>query len=257
MSSDKALWLKRLGALDQEHAPDLPPHISPNDLPWQELRNLVERAQRRHRNSTGPAPLRPTRKTTIRIKPAIDVSRDLPSVLTVDTELLPGCALLLVHLENDLQCWTVPGGERVWSHRDDAPYETKGMRVLRFAYDMQTNGDVHVLVVTESFDELDRGRAVAIFQISPGKKRDCQSGTSMLGKLIKKLQIFPPLIKTDEFLYNDAPKGLESTKGIPLVQFAKLSGDVWAVSTTDSLLVTFWREDHSFLIRGVLLLLLQ
>ncbi|KAH8118873.1 hypothetical protein DFH11DRAFT_1723711 [Phellopilus nigrolimitatus] len=255
MSSDKALWLKRLGALDQHDAPDLPPHVSLNDLTSEELRTLVERAQRRYRNSTDPAPLRPTRKTTIRIKPAIDESRDSLSVLTakaeqltvrpVDTELLPGGALLLVHLEDDLQCWTVPGGERVWSHRDDGPYETKGMKVLRFAYDMQTNGDVHVLVVTESFDELVRERTVTIFTISPHEKSACQSDTSLLCRTLKSFWKKPTSL-----LYKYTPKELEKTYIYYIVGFAKLSGDILAVSVGNDLLVTFWEEKRSVLIPG-------
>ncbi|KAH8118884.1 hypothetical protein DFH11DRAFT_705956 [Phellopilus nigrolimitatus] len=150
--SNKISWLERLRALDQAHAPDLPHHVSVDDLPWQDLRNLVVRAQRRHRNSTGSAPLRPTRETMIRIKTE-------PLVFVVDMELLPGGALLLVLLnDGDLQCWSVPGGECVWSHRNDAPYNTYGMIVCRFAYDMQTNGNVHVLAVTEFSDRRDRER---------------------------------------------------------------------------------------------------
>ncbi|KAH8118888.1 hypothetical protein DFH11DRAFT_706301 [Phellopilus nigrolimitatus] len=226
--SNKISWLERLRALDQAHAPDLPHHVSVDDLPWQDLRNLVVRAHRRHR-STGPAPLRPTRGTMIRIKtipPAVSLS-------VVDMELLPGGALLLVLLENgDLQCWSVPGGECVWSHYRDTPYNTSGMRVCSFAYDMQTNGNVHVLAVTEFSGRRDSERTVAIFQIPP------------------------PLVKPDEPLYKCTPKDLERTNGFPAVRFAKLSGDVLAISVGNDLLVSFWREDRSVLIRGVCIYIL-
>ncbi|KAH8109664.1 hypothetical protein DFH11DRAFT_1730928 [Phellopilus nigrolimitatus] len=142
---DKAFWLLRLRALEQDEAPNLPRHIPISTLTVPELRTLVIRAHRRHLNCTGPAPLRPTREITGPICPPDSGLRENCP------ELLPGGALLLIRWmprlgprfqPSFLQCFNVPGGKCIWTHQSD------GLEVRRFDYDMQANGDVRVL--TES-----------------------------------------------------------------------------------------------------------
>ncbi|KAH8118869.1 hypothetical protein DFH11DRAFT_1540967 [Phellopilus nigrolimitatus] len=86
---------------------------------------------------------------------------------------------------------------------------------------MQTNGDVHVLAVTESGDRRDRERTLKSFWKKP-----------------------------TGLLYKYTPQELEKTDLFSVVRFAKLSNDVLAVSVGNDLLVTFWREERSVLIPG-------
>ncbi|KAH8104201.1 hypothetical protein DFH11DRAFT_194625 [Phellopilus nigrolimitatus] len=223
--SNKVIWLEHLCALDQDHAPNLPRQVSTRDLSWEELRILVVRAHRRRLNCTGPAPTRPTRETTIRLGSVN--SNGTPGVSygdIKDVELLPGGALLLgTRSDGDLQCWTVPGGECVWSHRLDAPPDTRELGVRNFAYDMQTGGDVRVLAVSESANGDTSESTLEIFRIPPGGR-------------------------TAEEPYRYKKEHFNIMGG--RVQLAKLSGDVWAARSTDDLLVTFWKEDHSVIIRN-------
>ncbi|KAH8110454.1 hypothetical protein DFH11DRAFT_1514246 [Phellopilus nigrolimitatus] len=155
--SDRIFWLKHLHALDQDHAPDLPRHIPLTDLTWSDLRNLVVRAQRQSLNCTGPTPLRATRETTVPVG-----SANSDGVLGrlygsgTDVALLPGGSLLLVCWSAGyLQCWDVPGRECLWTHMPEASLgepDTQPLRVCSFGYDMQANGEVRVLVVSESAD---------------------------------------------------------------------------------------------------------
>ncbi|KAH8103179.1 hypothetical protein DFH11DRAFT_1521368, partial [Phellopilus nigrolimitatus] len=153
--ANKVFWLERLHVLDKDLAPNIAPHVSINDLSWQELRNLVVCARRRHLTCTGPAPLLPTRETTVRVGFVnSDATVGRPLGYIVNMKLLPGGKLLLVlWSEGDLQCWTVPGGECVWSYRPQSEaQDMPPMKVCSFTYDMQANGDVRVLVVSESTD---------------------------------------------------------------------------------------------------------
>ncbi|KAH8104196.1 hypothetical protein DFH11DRAFT_1692350 [Phellopilus nigrolimitatus] len=152
---NRLFWIERLRALEQDRAPDLPPHVSIDDLTLEQLRTLVVRAHRRVLNYTGPAPMRPTRETTVRVGFVnSDGTAGRPLGYMLKMKLLPGGVLLLVlWSEGDLQCWTVPGGKCVWSYRWQPEAEDMPpMKVCSFAYDMQANGDVRVLVVSESTD---------------------------------------------------------------------------------------------------------
>ncbi|KAH8106438.1 hypothetical protein DFH11DRAFT_1830749 [Phellopilus nigrolimitatus] len=222
--SDKVVWLKRLRALDQDHAPNLPRQVSVSDLSWEELRILVVRAHRRRLNCTGPAPTRPTRETTIRIGSVnSDVAPGGSYGDVKDMKLLPGGALLLVlRSEGDLQCWTVPGGECLWSYRPHASSDTQRLKVCSFTYDMQVDGDVRVLAVSEFADRGAHERTLEIFQFSPREK-------------------------TPVSLYKRRLECLNKMNG--QVKVARLSGDVWAACTMYDLIVTFWKEDRSVVIR--------
>ncbi|KAH8108539.1 hypothetical protein DFH11DRAFT_1085908 [Phellopilus nigrolimitatus] len=149
--SNRSFWLRRLHALDQDHAPDLPRHVPISDLGQTDLRTLVVRAQRHRLNCTGPI-LRSTRKITVPIWSAnLDGALGKPYGFGTDVELLPGGALLLVLWSAGcLQCWSVADGECLWTSADASGMET--LKVCSFTYDMQVNGDVHVLVVGESTD---------------------------------------------------------------------------------------------------------
>ncbi|KAH8103176.1 hypothetical protein DFH11DRAFT_1521362 [Phellopilus nigrolimitatus] len=145
---NRLFWLERLRALEQDHAPDLPHHVSISDLTLEQLRTLVVRAHRCLLNYTGPAPMRPTRETTIRVgSEDSDDEHGGKHDLVDDMELLPGGSLLLVlWVSGYLQCWTVPGGECLWTYR---PPDSRVVLNSGFAYEMQADGDVRVLVVSE------------------------------------------------------------------------------------------------------------
>ncbi|KAH8104199.1 hypothetical protein DFH11DRAFT_1520117 [Phellopilus nigrolimitatus] len=144
---NKFFWLERLRALEQDHAPDLPHHVSISDLTLEQLRTLVVRAHRRLLNCTGPA-VRHTRETTICV--VSENSDDEPGGKhdrVHDMELLPGGSLLLVlWVSGYLQCWTVPAGKCIWTYR---PPDSCIVQGAGFAYEMQADDDVRVLVVSE------------------------------------------------------------------------------------------------------------
>ncbi|KAH8104198.1 hypothetical protein DFH11DRAFT_1765854, partial [Phellopilus nigrolimitatus] len=155
--SNRFLWLTCLHALDQDHAPDLPRHVSISDFIWQELRTIVVRPQRRRFNCTGPNPLQAKRETTIHIGSVnSDGTLGGPLGYVRDMGLLPGGKLLLVlWSESYLQCWTEPSGECLWTYRPHASSEAQGIQPLNvcsFAYDMQADDDVRMLVVGEPVD---------------------------------------------------------------------------------------------------------
>ncbi|KAH8116368.1 hypothetical protein DFH11DRAFT_1206182 [Phellopilus nigrolimitatus] len=156
--SNKTFWLERLHALDQDRAPNLPRHVRLNELDFSDLRILVERAHRRRFNCTAPTLLRPTRKITVPIRPedSDDPCGGPYGFGRGDVALLPGGALLLVLWSSGyLQCWDVQGGERVWVYPQRASSDVLDMqmpKVCEFSYDMQADGNVHVLVVSESTD---------------------------------------------------------------------------------------------------------
>ncbi|KAH8103175.1 hypothetical protein DFH11DRAFT_1735028 [Phellopilus nigrolimitatus] len=214
--------VQRLHALDQDHAPDLPRYVSISDLSWQELRNLVVRARRRYLACTGRAPLRPTHKTTIRIGSVnSDGAPGRPRGDVLDMELLPGGKLLLVLWSGGN--WTVPGGECVCSYRPQSEaQDMPPLKVCSFAYDMQADDDMRVLVVGEPADGHAGRRTFEILQISPREKNPVP-------------------------LYKLKPEELDKVNG--RVRFAKLCSDVWALSVGRDLLLTFWKEDRSVIIR--------
>ncbi|KAH8104186.1 hypothetical protein DFH11DRAFT_1883725 [Phellopilus nigrolimitatus] len=221
--SNGLFWLKRLCALEQDDAPNLPRHVSLRDLTLEELRTLVERAHRRRLNCTGSAPTRPTREITIRVSLNSDGTPDRRFNFLVDMELLPGGALLLVLWGSGyLQCWTVPGGECLWTYR---PPDSRVLLRAGFAYEMQADGDVRVPVVSEPDGWDTSGKTLRIFQISPHR-----------GKTPKRLYKY-----TTE---HDSMRGM-------LV--ARLSGDVFAILMVDRLLLTFWKEERSVIILNCVL----
>ncbi|KAH8113611.1 hypothetical protein DFH11DRAFT_1856751 [Phellopilus nigrolimitatus] len=155
--SNKSFWLKHLRALDQDHAPDLPRHVSVSEPPWSELRSLVVRAHRRHSNCTSSrtTPLQPTREAIVPVGREINRVGETDGILCY--ELLPGGALLLVlGLAGYVQCWDVQDTKCVWTYPPPrASSDMHGRHMLKvcdFSYDMQANGDVRVLVVSESTD---------------------------------------------------------------------------------------------------------
>ncbi|KAH8113577.1 hypothetical protein DFH11DRAFT_1544812 [Phellopilus nigrolimitatus] len=123
--------LKHVHALDQEYAPDIPRHISVNDLDWQKLRSLVVRAHRRHFNCTSSrtTPLQPTREVEVPIGwMDTDGRRD-------------GVGWR--------GCWDVQSSKCIWTYPLGAPNDARNrhtLKVRNFSYDMQANGDVRVLV---------------------------------------------------------------------------------------------------------------
>ncbi|KAH8113691.1 hypothetical protein DFH11DRAFT_316434 [Phellopilus nigrolimitatus] len=229
--SNKYIWLKCLRALDQDRAPDLPRHMSVRELAWPDLRSLVVHARRRHSNCTNSqtAPLRPTREVTV---PIGFTNSDGALGRVTDfgwrTALLPGGTLLLVLWPAGyLQCWDVRGSECIWTYPPRASSGARGVQMLRvcnFGYDMQANGDVRTLVVSESTDSDANERTLEMFKIRP------QTGTETL-------------------LYKCKPAGLCKVNG--RVQSAKLSGDVAAAYVQGHLVLTFWKEDRSVVIHDV------
>ncbi|KAH8109624.1 hypothetical protein DFH11DRAFT_1861175 [Phellopilus nigrolimitatus] len=140
--------------LEQNEAPDLPRHIPISTLTSHRLRGLVIGAHRRYLNCINRTPLR--RLQQPQITREITVSPRFPEPdphSWSEPELLPGGALFLVVCRparevgtnqylGFLRCFNVPGGECVWTYQPDE------LDVRGFGYDMQANGDVHVL--TES-----------------------------------------------------------------------------------------------------------
>ncbi|KAH8115630.1 hypothetical protein DFH11DRAFT_1296325 [Phellopilus nigrolimitatus] len=158
--SNKAVWLKQLRALDQDHAPDLPRHISVDELDWLQVRTLVVRAYRRQLNCTGPAPLRPTREITVPIGSAnLDGALGEPYGFRTDVQLLPGRALLLVlWSEGYLQCWDVPGGKCLWTYPDPASSGGHEQRVRGFCYDIQEDNIIHILTKLRNIEIFTRNK---------------------------------------------------------------------------------------------------
>ncbi|KAH8109672.1 hypothetical protein DFH11DRAFT_913291 [Phellopilus nigrolimitatus] len=149
--SDRIVWLRHLHMLEQNEAPDLPRHIPISTLTSLKLRGLVIDAHRRHFNCTNPDQtqwLQHTREISVSTR---FLEPDMYS--WGRPELLPGGTLFLavcMPVENSstswfsefLQCFSVSTGECIWTYQPDR------LEVRRFDYDMQENGDVHVL--TES-----------------------------------------------------------------------------------------------------------
>ncbi|KAH8108413.1 hypothetical protein DFH11DRAFT_1516987, partial [Phellopilus nigrolimitatus] len=149
---DRVFWLHRLHALEQHEAPDLPRHIRISSLSVLELRRLVVRAHRRHLKYTGKAPFKLTRKSTVHDLATTSHMLSVP-------KLLPGGTLFLslTRFEQKLECFSVPGGECINSHKPEIKQsdnhtqpETYAYSVDCFGYDMQENGDVRVIMVGDS-----------------------------------------------------------------------------------------------------------
>ncbi|KAH8111788.1 hypothetical protein DFH11DRAFT_1790712 [Phellopilus nigrolimitatus] len=242
--SARFFWLLHLHALDQAKAPNLPRHISVSDLTVPQLHSLVIHAHQRHFNCTSPAPLQPTREITVPICTPPETCLFRPGV-----ELLPGCELFLVcwptifppefnpcivvdssgfelgpEVELDmsdprfqpssLQCFNVPGGECIWTHK------SSGLEILHFDYDMQANGDVHVVTAISGYDCVAERwtTSLEITQLSPHTKPARQ-------------------------LYT-----VNVNNGNDDIEFVKLCGDVFAVYTKKLLLLMFWKENRSVMI---------
>ncbi|KAH8109642.1 hypothetical protein DFH11DRAFT_1626144 [Phellopilus nigrolimitatus] len=176
--SDRVFWLRRLHALEQDEAPNLPRHIPISTLTLAKLRSLVESAHRRHLKYTNSAPLQPTREEKVSIR-CLDPTRMNPHLLR--RELLPGGELFLDgSSQYELCCYNVLDNKCIWIHRPDDDTEHSGNptqhdvhkdtpRVQSFGCDMQANGDVLVLVVgTSPGNSRDKMFiTLKIFQISP------------------------------------------------------------------------------------------
>ncbi|KAH8109650.1 hypothetical protein DFH11DRAFT_1811339, partial [Phellopilus nigrolimitatus] len=152
--SDRVFWLRRLHALEQDEAPNLPRHIPISTLTLAKLRSLVESAHRRHLKCTNSAPLQPTREE--KVVPHHSNYRKTYSDLHLK-ELLPGGELFLDgYPGSELHCFNVLDGKCIWTHRPSDDLEGAGNHkpdeysVKTFGYDMQANGDVLVLVVGTS-----------------------------------------------------------------------------------------------------------
>ncbi|KAH8113622.1 hypothetical protein DFH11DRAFT_312431 [Phellopilus nigrolimitatus] len=227
--SNKSFWLERVHALDQDHAPDLPRHISTSELTLSELRSLVVRAHQRHTNCTSSqtTPLQPTHEVVVPVQ--WETNREGVTDGKWRYELLPGGALLLVLTRpGNLRCWDVRDRKCVWKCPSRISSGTPGMpmpEVCSFSYDMLVNGDVRVLVVSEF------------------------TGNGATERTLEIFQILPPT-ETETPLYKSNLKGIDESNG--MVAFSKLSGDVSAVCLFDRLLLTFWKEHRSVLILGCL-----
>lgn len=151
--SNKALWLKQLRALDQDHAPDLPRHISVDELDWLQVRTLVVRAYRRRLNCTGPGSLQPMREITVRIGSAkLNKALGEPHGFWTAMELLPGGRLLVLWIDDYLLCWDVPNRNCIWMYPDPASSDKHDLRVRGFCYEMQADNVVHIVTKTESLN---------------------------------------------------------------------------------------------------------
>ncbi|KAH8109077.1 hypothetical protein DFH11DRAFT_970814 [Phellopilus nigrolimitatus] len=225
--SVRVFWLYRLHALEQDNAPNLPPHISISTLTLPQLRTLVIRAHRRHRNCMRPGTLRPTREIRVNIK--CPYLHDISS----NQALLPGGELFLVWTaEGYIQCFNVRKRKCIWTYQPKEPMSREEilerqpykLKVEGFDYDMQANGDVHVLVVSGVSSPRGIGtRIIEIIQSSPQTK-----------------------IPRPRYTYKR-----ENIWNVDILTvLAKLSGGVLAVCMDDRLLLTFWEENRSVLIRG-------
>ncbi|KAH8109638.1 hypothetical protein DFH11DRAFT_1515346, partial [Phellopilus nigrolimitatus] len=162
--SDRVFWLRRLHALEQDEAPNLPRHIPISTLTLPKLRSLVIRAHRRYLKYTGPAQLRLPREIK---KNLWNLNRQSCHTSLSHKKLLPGGELFLSACLKELQCFKVLDGKCIWAHRPDE-HALKDEHALdpsdktrkypkpdeytvqNFGYDMQANGDVRVLVVGTS-----------------------------------------------------------------------------------------------------------
>ncbi|EJD08411.1 uncharacterized protein FOMMEDRAFT_138231, partial [Fomitiporia mediterranea MF3/22] len=154
--SSRLLWLKLLQDLDQVHAPDLPPHILIASLQYPDLRSLVVRARRRVLNYTSTSPLRVSRRIVIPIgQKNVNGILGEPSGWGADTLLLPGGQYFLMKWPAGyLQFWEVETAECLWTYPDlpQDPLELNDEVPSKhcFACDVQANGDVHFVVVSET-----------------------------------------------------------------------------------------------------------
>ncbi|KAH8113572.1 hypothetical protein DFH11DRAFT_1510085, partial [Phellopilus nigrolimitatus] len=151
--SNKSFWLKRVHVLDQEYAPDVPRHISVSEVNRQKLRSLVVRAHRRHFNCTSSriTPLQPTRELEVPIG-WIDTDGRRDGVGWRGVLLSGGALFLALRPARYLQCWNVQRSKCIWTYPPGAPNDARNrhtLKVCNFSYDMQANGDVRVLVVSE------------------------------------------------------------------------------------------------------------
>ncbi|KAH8108410.1 hypothetical protein DFH11DRAFT_1113325 [Phellopilus nigrolimitatus] len=222
---DRVFWLHRLHALEQHEAPDLPRHTRISTLSVLELRRLVVRAHRRHLKYTGKAPFKLTRKTTVPLATSM--------LSSYNCKLLPGGTLLLslTLIERKLQCFSVPGGKCIYTHKpkiikqsdNRTQPEEYAYSVDCFGYDMQENGDVRVITVGNSPGSRTNSSSTSfasleVFQISPQMKppRRLYNGSREI-----------PFDRTDNFV------------------IARLCGDVLAVYRRNCLFLMFWREERS------------
>ncbi|KAH8100746.1 hypothetical protein DFH11DRAFT_1553818 [Phellopilus nigrolimitatus] len=200
----------RLRALDQDRTPDLPRHISVSELAWPDLRSLAVHARRRHSNCTN--------SQTATLRPTREVTMPIgPTNSDGALGRVTGFGWRTALLPGGtllLVLW--PAGECIWTYLPRASSGAHGVQMLRvcnFGYDMQANDDVRALLVSESTDSNANERTLEMFKIRP------QTGIETL-------------------LYKCRPAGLR-----------KLSGDVAAAYAQGHLVLTFWKEDRSVVIR--------
>lgn len=155
LSSCRVIWIKQLHKLDQERAPDLYPGIVLDALDGAELRRIVARAYRRHKNCSSASI---TRITTLSISDNVPPRALLGDLSEWGSEivLLPGGShLLILWPKGFLQCWDVVSQSCVWTY--PSLHNSAGqqqLRVLSFDSDVCRNGYLHLLVLTEHIGSL-------------------------------------------------------------------------------------------------------
>lgn len=150
LSSSRVIWIKQLHELDQARAPDLYPGMALDALDGTQLRRVVARAYRRHRNCSFASI---TRTTTLSLSKSAFPRESLGDLSEWGSEivLLPGGShLLILWPKGFLQCWDVVSQSCVWTYPSGhtSPGQ-KQLRVRSFDSDVCKNDNLHLLLLTE------------------------------------------------------------------------------------------------------------
>lgn len=152
--SSRYIWNRRLQELDQDHAPNLLPHVLLSSLSWEKLRDIVIRAERRHNRCAGPNAPRPTREITVDIHQSNkEGTLGQPSGWGSELFLLPGGEYLFVKWPKGvLQCWNVLSNKCIWTYPSA---HTQGRRICNFACELQGE-NIIVAMTSEGMDRDER-----------------------------------------------------------------------------------------------------
>lgn len=136
--TSRHLWLIQLQSLDQECAPDLPPHINIDTLSLQALRTLVVNAIRSN-ESISQGTVQYTRRASVATSSHIKNNCSIS-----DARLSPGGQYLFVRwMNNKLGIFDLHDNNScVWSYEEKESFENG----LRFAFEMNADGTIIVLI---------------------------------------------------------------------------------------------------------------
>jgi len=177
LSSSRVIWIMQLHELEQERAPDLYPGLVLDALNGAQLRCIVARAYRRHRNCSQAFSPVITRTTILSLTEC--ESRTTPRALLGDLSewgseivLLPGGShLLILWPKGFLQCWDVVSQSCVWTY-PSPPSGGQQLRILSFDSDVCGNGNLLLLVSTERTGSIGNSRTLEVFEVPMDKSLD-------------------------------------------------------------------------------------